>query len=295
MPYPGQNVQQGTNILLHGHAGAVIKGILTTQLHYINSFVRDARWNVGTTGGASINNQAVDMKFSQSSPGKGSIQVFGADAKLDGGWLGDGYIGVSYLVANNPLVINDSIELLHSQGGWQLSQNYFPNSTKGNILSIAGQYTFSLAAFMMRPRPFWGQAADITIRPFAMYNKVGGTANGINNVSKLKGGLDVVYSFMPMMAAGARVDLVQPNLDNSNQSFWVISPRVIFRSEFVTHEAIVLQYSYYKYGSEYTNPATSAPLMPWPYGTYGTWNIGATGLNMQPDKHVLTLYCNMWW
>jgi hypothetical protein len=294
-PYPGQSIQQGTNLLLHIHAGAVIKGILTAQLHYINSFVRDARWNVGTSGGANVGGQSVNLLYTREVPGKGSIQVLGADLKLDGGWMGDGYLGVSYLLANNPLTINDSIEVLHSQGGWQLAQNYFPNSTKGNILSVGFQYTFSVAAFMMRPRPFWGQATDVTIRPFFMYNKVGGTSNGINNVSKFKGGLDLVYSFLPVMAAGLRLDAVEPNLDDSHQNFYVISPRLIFRSEFVTHEAIVLQYSYYKYGSEYTNPATSAALMPWPFGPFGTWNIGSAGLDMQPDKHVLTLYANMWW
>jgi hypothetical protein len=57
----------------------------------------------------------------------------------------------------------------------------------------------------------------------------------------------------------------------------------------------VLQYSYYAYGASYTDPTKSAAVMPWPYGAYGTYNIGSTGLNMQPDKHVLMLYANMWW
>jgi hypothetical protein len=297
MPYPGDQLQMGTNILLHIHAGAVIRSVLTAQLHYMNSFVRDARWNVGTSGGANVAGNAVPLDGIKAGqvPGKGSIQVMGADLKLDGGWMGDGYLGVSYLIADNPLVISDSIELLHSQGGWQLDHNYFFGSPKGNILSIAGQYTFSMAAFMMRPRPFWGQATDITIRPYFMFNKVGGTTNN-KDMSKLKGGLDVVYSFMPMMAAALRVDAVQPNMDNSHESFYVFSPRLIFRSEFVTHEAIVLQYSYYQYGSDYFDGAKVPDLMPWPFGTYGTWNIGEpTGLGMDPDKHVLTLYAQMWW
>jgi hypothetical protein len=63
----------------------------------------------------------------------------------------------------------------------------------------------------------------------------------------------------------------------------------------VTHEAVVLQYSYYAYGSGYTDPAKSSALMPWPFGTYGINNIGSTGYGVQPDKHVITLYANMWW
>jgi hypothetical protein len=309
-PFPGNKVQQGTNMLGHFHAGAVINGILTAQAHYIGSFVKDKRWNVATTGGTSNGTTATYPGYNLV-PGYGYIQVGGVDFKLDGGWMGDGYLGYSYVKAKNALTINDSIELLHSQGGWQFTQNFFPHAYlrgaggDGEVHTIAGQYTFSLAAFMMRPRPFWGQTTDITIRPFFMYNKVVGTPNnGEDNVTKLKAGVDVVYSFIPMMAAGLRVDTVNPNMSNSEQTFYVFSPRLIFRSEFVTHEAVVLQYSYYKYGAAYTDPAKSAGtpgsltdpgVMPWPYGKYGTWSIGGGGLNTVPDNHVVSLWAQMWW
>jgi hypothetical protein len=301
-PFPGNKVQQGTNMLGHFHAGAVINGVLTVQAHYIGSFVKDKRWNVATTGGVAAYPGYATV------PGYGYIQVAGIDFKLDGGWMGDGYIGYSYIKAKNALTVNDSIEVLHSQGGWQFTQNYFPTAYQagsggdGEVHTIAGQYTFSLAAFMMRPRPFWGQAADVTIRPFFMFNKVQGTPGGVDNVTKFKGGLDVVYSFLPMMAAGLRLDTVNPNMDNSEQTFYVFSPRLMFRSEFVTHEAVVLQYSYYGYGAAYTDPSKSAGntanpsgVMPWPYGQYGTYSIGQSGLNTVPDKHVVMLYASMWW
>lgn len=293
-PYPGQNTQQGTNVLGHFHAGLVINGIWTLQGHYIGSFVKDSRWNVGTSGGTKT------FPGYANDPGYGYIQVVGADLKLDGGWRGDGYIGYSYLAAKNALAVSDSIEVLHSQGGWQLAQNYFLDGN-GGIHTVAGQYTFSLASMLMRPRPFWGQAADLTIRPFFMFNKVVGTTNGKYDMSKFKWGLDTIYSFMPMMAVGLRFDDVNPNMSDSTQTFVIISPKLIFRSEFVTHEQIVLQYSYYHYGSSYTDPNKSGGVMPWPYGQYGTWNIdngydsSGQGLNMKPDQHVIMLYASMWW
>ncbi len=287
-PYPGNKTQQGSNVLAHFHAGAVLSGIWTLQGHYIGSFVKDARWNVGTTAGTS----GTFPSDPGGVPGYGYIQVGGADLKLDGGWRGDGYIGYSYLKAKNALTINDSIEVLHSQGGWQLAQNYFPDGN-GEIHTVAGQYTFSLASFLMRPRPFWGQAADLTFRPYFMFNKVTGTTGGATDVNKLKYGLDAIYSFMPMLAAGLRFDSVNPNMDDSNQTFLVWSPKLIFRSEFVTHEMIVLQYSYYHYGDAYTNTSTSDSVMPWPFGQYGT--LSTAKLNMKPDQHVVTLYASMWW
>jgi len=286
-PYPGNKVQQGSNVLAHFHVGAVLAGMLTLEAHYIGSFVKDARWNVGTTGGTSGT-----YPSDGSVPGYGYIQVGGLDLKLDGGWRGDGYLGYSYVKAKNALTVNDSIEVLHSQGGWQLAQNYFPDGN-GAIHSVAGQYTFSLAAMLMRPRPFWGQAADLTVRPFFMFNRVTGTTGGTQDVSKLKYGLDTVYAFMPMMAIGLRFDVVSPTLSDSTQTFMAWSPRLIFRSEFVTHETIVLQYSYYHYGSAYTDPSRSDSVMPWPFGQFAT--LSTAKLQMQPDQHVVTLYASMWW
>ena len=56
---------------------------------------------------------------------KPSIAIYGADVKLLGGVLGDGYIGYSHLSATNALYLADAIEVLHSFGGWQLHDNYF--------------------------------------------------------------------------------------------------------------------------------------------------------------------------
>jgi len=69
------------------------------------------------------------------------------------------------------------------------------------------------------------------------------------------------------MSAGIRYDWVQPNMDDSTHSFMVFSPRLVFRTAFVTHEQIMLQYQYYTYGDWYNNnPSIS---LPYPYGQVG--------------------------
>jgi hypothetical protein len=296
-PYPGDKVQVGTTVLAHGHAGLVIDGRWTAMAHYIGAFVRDGRYNVGSQGGGNLTVPGLTPDA--------FIQVFGADLKLDGGWLGEGYLGYSRVQAKNASAVGDAIEVLHSQGGWQLSHNYFTDGN-GCIDSVAGQYTFSVASFLMRPRPFWGQAADLTIRVFGMYNRVSNTtdhgADGVNipagsaNMSKLKYGTEVTYSFSPMMAAAVRADVVSPNLSDSNESFRILTPKLIFRSEFVTHEMVVLQFSYYNYGSSYTDKATSQAIMPWPYGTYGTLDTAKYNTTQSMvDKYVVSLYATMYW
>jgi hypothetical protein len=282
-PFPGSR-QIGTTLLVHGHAGLVMNDIWTLNAHYINTFARDARWNVASQGGTTSPTPTPDA----------SIQVAGLDLKLNGGWMGDGYLGYSYLKAKYADVIGGSIELLQSQGGWQLAQNYFPDG-KGSIHSIGFQYTFSLESFLTRPRPFFGQSADLTITPFLMVNKVTNTTNGQFDMTKVKGGADIIYSFHPIVSAGIRYDLVQPNMNDSGQSFQVFTSKLIFRSQFVTHEMITLQYSYYRYGSSYTDPTKSESVMPWPFGQYGNLNTAKYGNGSPPDKHVVTIAAFMAW
>jgi hypothetical protein len=312
-PYPGQNVQNGTNLVAHIHAGLVLNSIWTFTLHYINSFVQDARWNVATTGGTTVGgvNGTTTQPSYANAPGSGSIQVMGGDVRLAGGWV-DAYAGYSFIKAHNSGVVSDSIEVLHSQGGWQLGQNYFqdlrtgganpPVNTiddgNGNIHTIAGQATFSLAGYMMRPRPFWGQGTDFNLTLFGMFNKITSTTaspDGVNYArhSKLKYGGDLIWSFSPMVALAFRGDAVNPNMSDSTQSFYILSPRFIFRSEFVTHEAIILQYSRYIYGGGYKDPSRVEELMPWPYGANGTYDIKQLGGH--PDENVVTLSASMWW
>lgn len=282
-PFPGSQ-QQGTTLLVHGHAGLVIDGIWTLTAHYIDTFARDARWNVASQGGTSTPDPTPDA----------SIQVAGLDLKLNGGWLGDGYLGYSYLKAKNAAVISDSIEVLQSQGGWQLAQNYFPDGN-GSIHSIGFQYTFSLAGFLTRPTPFYGQSADLTVTPFVMCNKITGTTGGQFDMTKLKGGFDTIYSFSSIVGAGARYDVVKPNLSDASQTFQVLSARLVFHSQFVTNEMITLQYSYYLYGSAYTDPTRSESVMPWPYGQFGNLDIAKYGNGSPPDRHVVYLAAFMAW
>jgi hypothetical protein len=61
---------------------------------------------------------------------------------------------------------------------------------------------------------------------------------------------------------------------------------------------IVLQGSFYNYGSSYHDPNKVEAIMPWPYGRYGTLDIAALrapGSNPQPDKFVISLAASMWW
>ena len=278
-PFPG-HAQMGTTVLTHAHVGAVLAQMLALTGHYMQTWTNDAlRTDTNTLTYAARD---------------GRMRILGVDLRLDGGWLGDGYLGFSSIKTANVGVLSDTVEVIHSQGGWQYQANYSGSHGDSTVNSIGFQYTFSLAAFMLRPQAWWGQGADLTIQVFGMYNSITGIAAEdqaaitLQGKHKLKLGTQWLYTPLAFFSAGVRFDGVQPNLDDATHSFWVVSPRLVFHTEFVTREQVVIQYQYYSYGSWYTKDPLGS--LPYPYGQTGNLWIPT-----QPDRHTFTIAASMWW
>ncbi len=303
-PYPGIVAQEST-FVLHGHIGAVFKKALILGAHYIDVFAND------NERAGSYDNAMMGYQGRPTSESKPSIVITGADAKLIGGVLGEGYLGYSHLSANNAMYIADAIEVLHSFGGWQLHDNYFgPPGTNqpvtGTIDSIEGQYSFSFGQYFHYPQAFWGDGPDLIATVFGMYNHiysppgagpmptplnplahVNGDGSGSGHIDKLKFGGELTYVPLSWLGLGGRFDTVKPDMDDSRQSFSVVSPRIIFRTAFVTHEQIMLQYSHYFYGSGFVS-GSSLGGSQFPYNT----QPGASGLGV--DKNAAQIAAIIW-
>jgi len=295
-PFPG-HAQMGTTMLAHGHVGGVFSQVLTVTGHFMYTWTQDAMRT-------DLNDPAAAQKPTDYvSPGlpyaakDGRMRILGVDLRLDGRWLGDGYLGFSSIKADNVGVLSDTIEVLHSQGGWQYQANYTGSTSShgdSTVNSIGFQYAFSLAAFLNRPQEWWGQGPDLTLQVFGMYNRISGLAAtdelamALMGKSKLKLGTQLLYAPLTFVSGGLRFDSVQPNMDDRTHDFWVVSPRLIFRTAFVTREQIMIQYQYYAYGSWNLNSPSAS--LPFPYGQAGNlW------VPRQPDKHTFTVAASMWW
>jgi len=280
-PYPGPRGMEST-FVASAHLGALWKKMLLVGAHYIDTFSNDNERATAYQG----------MRFGANGRGptepRPYIKTMGFDAKLLGGVLGDGYFGFSHLDAQNALYLADAIEVLHSFGGWQLHDNYFgqPGGTDpvtGTINTYEFQYSFSWAQLLWYPQAFWGQASDLVTTVFLMYNTINAAAAPADK--KLKFGGEVTYLPLAWFGVGGRFDAVQPNLDDNTQNFSVVSPRVYFRTDFVTHEQIMVQYSRYFYGSGY-GPDLSGGMYPYNSQT------GAAHLGL--DKNAFQIAAIIW-
>ena len=207
-PYPGPVPQEST-FVFHAHAGAVFKKEVIIGAHYIDVFSNDNE-RAGSYQGSNGAWDAVGASAGQparlSQAAKPNIKIYGADVKLLGGVLGDGYLGYSHLSATNALYIADAIEVLHSFGGWQLHDNYFgsPGATDpvtGTIDSVELQYSFSFGQLFHYPQAFWGDGPDLIGTVFGMYNHVKAPENTAYSLDKLKFGTEWTYVPLPWLGA----------------------------------------------------------------------------------------------
>jgi len=147
---------------------------------------------------------------------------------------------------------------------------------------------------------------------------------------KLKFGGDFEYFALPWLSAGLRADRLQPHSKIPEQSFTVVSPRITFRSDFVTREAVTIQYTRYFYEQrecEVGNPADDPfytndppysnfndpingvpgrvycvqppnnPTLPEGWGAHGN-NGEATergAPSTRPDINTVSITATMWW
>jgi hypothetical protein len=289
-------VPQESTFVAHGHLGAVFKKALILGAHWIDVFANDNE-RAGSYTGIAWGGGATDKMARDPGQPKPNITIWGFDAKLLGGVLGDAYLGYSHLSATNALYLADAIEVLHSFGGWQLHDNYFgsPGGTDpvtGTINSVEFQWSFSFGQLFHYPQAFWGDGPDLIGTIFGMYNKVDAPMNPTYSLSKLKYGTEWTYVPLPWLGLGGRFDVVDPNMSNSGESFSVISPRLIFRTAFVTHEQVMIQYSRYFYGSDYASG--TIPMPGFMSGSQYPYNSQSGASQLGVDKNAAQIAAIIW-
>jgi len=336
-PDPSQYNNTRFTMLQHVHAGFNRGRNIQFSAHYLNSWAQEEDRNMGTDG-TSVTNVP-----------DGKMWVAGLDGRFEMGALGYLYTAYSHVGLKDALTVGRAIEVIHSSGGGEFGlgvvDNYLGLScvgpgaantpyfkageacSKGNgsVDTLLAQYEFSLTNFLQQSsggQRFWGDGSDLVLKLYGMYNKVKSDVAANDGIHKLKFGADLAYSVLPWLTAGMRFDRLQPNSRIAEQSFAILSPRLVFKSKFVTREAITLQYSRYLYnqrtcqttttgveetgspadnaytkGQEYCVQPPSSAVPPDGFGsTYQAFSSPQRAApTTRPDLNVFKIEATMWW
>ncbi|HEX2870712.1 MAG TPA: hypothetical protein VHP33_05635 [Polyangiaceae bacterium] len=158
----------------------------------------------------------------------------------------------------------------------------------GSVDSVLAQYEFSLTNFLQMSeeggQKFWGEGSDLKIALYGMLNKVTSDYKPVDKTVwgsydgnlKVKYGADLQYHATPSITAAVRFDRLQPNSDIPEQSFSILSPRIVLTSNWVTREQLTFQYSRYLY-----NQRECAPNVPSP-AAFPRGRMAGSALCVQP-------------
>jgi hypothetical protein len=146
----------------------------------------------------------------------------------------------------------------------------------GTVDTLLAQYEFSLTNFLQMSeeggQKFWGQGSDLKVVLYGMLNKVTSdyrppeTAKTVwgptDGNLKLKYGADLQYHATPNITAALRFDRLQPNSEIPEQSFAILSPRIVLSSNWVSREQLTFQYSRYLYNQRECAANAASPAGP---------------------------------
>ena len=262
----------GTSLVHHEHLGLGYRRQLTLGLHYIQAWSQDDRSSQALAPDGTITTMAADVRFSASH-------------------LGHFYGAAAYTMAEHASSVGRIVETLNAPGGRGLVHNYLGTNSKqgtGSLLVVGGQYDLSLAHLLLHPRTFDGKSHDLVLSLFGVYTRVQSKdkardADGnwlYDGINMLKFGAEAGYSLTSWFAFGGRLDHVSPQSELPGRDFNIISPRLIFRSDWQSRDQVVLQYSRFLYGK---SPLVKSgyPLVDDP--------------NLKPDANMVSISANMWW
>jgi hypothetical protein len=200
----------------------------------------------------------------------------------------------------------------------------------GSVDSVLAQYEFSLTNFLQMNeeggQKFWGEGSDLKVAIYGMLNKVKSDYRPADKTLwgptdgnlKVKYGADIQYHATPSITAAVRVDRLQPNKDIPEQSFSIISPRIVLTSNWVTREQLTFQYSRYLYNqrecaastgspadfARYRGPGSALCVQPPPAATPPDgWGINSdnqlvtnrSAPSLRPDVNVFKIEATFWW
>jgi hypothetical protein len=250
----------GSTFVSHGHLGVAYGRLATVGLHFIRAWSQDDR-----AGGTLAP--------------EGSLDILAADARLTMGRFGHLYLAYSHDNAKYVGSLSRVISVLNTRGGQGLVDQYLGGNGYGTIHVAGGQYDLSIGRLVSYPSAFSGDGPDIFVSLFGMMAKVN-SEDAYHTRTMTKFGIEGTYSLLSWLAVSTRYDRVDPDADYRVYSFSVLSPRVIFRTDWLATNQVVLQYSH------------------WFDGGLTTVRVGYPPVadpSVVPDANMVSLSANMWW
>ena len=277
------------------HAHVILRRTGDTQfhtgLHYLYNWAQDDRSQ------QPIDNNTTREVF-ENQIKDGNITVLGWDANARNASWGSVGIGASYIRGEDAFLLR-GLNTFGGEGN-NLTDRWFGPASggTGTLLAMGLNYNTSLGR-MLRPS-YSSDAPDVAINAgFVMAYTlthtltVPGTGSAeapiaptplpadadlFNHRARYKFGVESIYTMRSWVGVALRADCVVPNSKDLGETFYVLAPRVVFRTNWVSRESISIIYGRWFYGPR-SHPEANSLL--------------ATDVGL--DANLIAFNVNMWW
>jgi hypothetical protein len=256
----------------HVHAGFSISGEVPFQggLHYLTNWGQDERDQI---------DDPKTLFIDEGNRPDPRMDVLGVDFRMINNHLGNGAIAVSYADAKYAQLLG-GMNYFGSDSGELLTRRLLGQigGGTGKVLVVGAEYNFSWGKYLWYPEAFWGDGPDLINSVFASVANVKSEDPFFDGRFIYKFGTEATYRMFPWFALSGRFDRVAPNSKDSGETFHVISPKLIFRSNWNSHEQVVLSYTKWFLGEKTHGEAPNDYLQP-----------------HELDDQMFALNFGMWW
>ena len=178
------------------------------------------------------------------------MNVIGADLRMMESRFGNLAVAVARMDARDAILLT-GMGFFGGTTGEEITKRFLGQVGGGTGSMWVGgvEYTISWAKLLYHPEPFWGEGPDLITSVFANAGSVDSKDAQVDGRKMVKFGSEVTYQFFPWMGLSGRYDHVMPNSRDTHETFDVTSLKLLFRTQWITHETVTLSYSRWFYGS----------------------------------------------
>lgn len=256
----------------HAHLGFTFRGERTTvvaRLHYVLNFAMDDRVEVE-------NDNMVTRAIDESYVRDGRLQVFAGDVTITHARFGRLSVGAAHLRAHHAFGLRGA----QSFGGegealtyrWLGAETY----GTGTVNVVSFNYTGSIGQAATFPAPHASNRPDVIINAGGVLATSRSGNPLFDGRVRGKAGIDVLGVLASWFGAAVRFDAVVPNSKDARETFYVLAPRLLFKTNWQSRENLSIMYAKWFYGS-HSHPEASSLVAP------------------RLDDQLFALNVNLWW
>jgi len=254
----------------HAHGGIARHGTvpLVLGLHYIMNWAQDER------------DQQDDPRtpfVDESNRPDPHMTVLGADLRMIDNYLGNFAVATSYVDAHYATLLT-GFNFFGSYNGEQMTKRFFGPQGGGTakMLVTGFEYNLAWARLLRYPVELSPNGPELFTSIFLDYGQVASKDPDFDHRKLLKFGAELTWRWLSWLTFSSRFDRVIPNSRDSQESFTVVSPKIILKSDWLSHEQVTLSWTRWLYGAhthaEFPNDFTRGQLDEDMFAlTFGLW------------------------